>query len=120
MIETMPDLPAGVIGFRVTGKLVAADYTDTMLPLVAEAAKGGRIRLVLCIEQFDGITGTAVWQDLKLGVEHLRSWERIAVVSDLEWMAHVISLFGWMTPGDVKRFPVSELDAAKAWAAGTD
>jgi hypothetical protein len=27
-------------------------------------------------------------------------------------------MFGWMTPGDVKHFPLTERDAAIAWAAG--
>jgi hypothetical protein len=30
----------------------------------------------------------------------------------------VTSLFGWMTPGELKRFPVAGRDQAIAWAAG--
>jgi hypothetical protein len=33
-------------------------------------------------------------------------------------MITVTSLFGWMTPGDLKRFPVAERAQAIAWAAG--
>jgi len=57
------------------------------------------------------------WQDLELGVEHLRAWKRIALVS-VGWMQHMTDLFGWMTPGKTKTFPVAELDAAIAWVAG--
>jgi hypothetical protein len=28
------------------------------------------------------------------------------------------ALFGWMTPGEVKHFPLAEWPAAIAWAAG--
>jgi hypothetical protein len=38
-------------------------------------------------------------------------------VTDLDWMITVTSLFGWMTPGELKRFPLAERDAAIAWAA---
>jgi hypothetical protein len=36
-------------------------------------------------------------------------------------MTHLTALFGWMTPGELKHFPLAERDAAIAWAAsGTD
>ena len=52
-----------------------------------------------------------------MGVDNLRRWKRIALVTDLDWMINVTSLFGWMTPGEFKRFPVAERDHAIAWAA---
>jgi hypothetical protein len=29
----------------------------------------------------------------------------------------MITLFGWMTPGEVRRFPLAQHDEAIAWAA---
>src|SRR5262249_30712953 len=37
---------------------------------------------------------------------------------DIDWMITVTSLFGWMMPGELKRFPVCEREAAITWAAG--
>jgi hypothetical protein len=34
------------------------------------------------MRDFDGLTGGALWQDLKMGVEHLRGWKKIALVTD--------------------------------------
>jgi hypothetical protein len=31
---------------------------------------------------------------------------------------HLAALFGWMTPGEMKLYPLGELEAAKAWVAG--
>ena len=118
MITALTDLPAGVIGFEATGKLRAEDYRDVLLPAVERAAANGDVRLVIVITEFDGLTGGALWQDLKMGIEHMRGWKRIALVTDIEWMIHMTSMFGWMTPGEVKHFPVAERDAAIAWAAG--
>jgi hypothetical protein len=53
-----------------------------------------------------------------MGVEHLRAWKRVALVTDIEWMTQMTALFGWMTPGEVKHFPLTERTAAIAWAAG--
>lgn len=79
--------------------------------------RGEDVRIVLVFERFDGMSSRAAWRDLKLGVRHLTRWKRIALVTDLDWMITVTSLFGWMTPGELKRFPVAERDRAIAWVA---
>jgi len=33
-------------------------------------------------------------------------------------MKQMTSLFGWMTPGEVKTFPLAQRDEAIEWAAG--
>jgi SpoIIAA-like len=50
-------------------------------------------------------------------VEHLTHWERIALVTDIDWMVQLTALFGWMTPGELKHFPLAEREVAIAWAA---
>jgi stage II sporulation SpoAA-like protein len=117
MIKELSDLPEGVIGFEAAGKLQAEDYRDVILPALERAAASGEVRFVVVIGEFKGMSGGALWQDLKVGVEHLRAWKRIALVTDIDWMAHVTSLFGWMTPGEVRHFPLAQRDEAIAWAA---
>ena len=118
MIRELSGLPTGVIGFEATGKLSAEDYRDVVLPALERAAAGGDVRFVVVIAEFHGMSGGALWQDLKVGVEHLRAWKRIALVTDIEWMSHMTSMFGWMTPGEVRHFPLARRDEAIAWAAG--
>lgn len=71
---------------------------------------------------FEGYEAGAVWEDLKtgakFGVGRLSAWKRIALVTDVEWVRHLSALFGWMTPGEMKLFPLGELEAAKTWVAG--
>jgi hypothetical protein len=117
MIKELSDLPPGVIGFEATDKLHAEDYRDMMIPALERAAASGEVRFVIVIHEFHGMTGGALWQDLKMGVEHLRAWKRIALVTDIEWMEHMTSMFGWMTPGKVKHFRLAQRDEAIAWAA---
>jgi hypothetical protein len=117
MLDKITDLPEGVIGFEVSGKLTAEDYRDVLLPAVQEAAGRGEVRIVIVIPEFHGLSGGAVWQDLKMGIEHWRGWKRIALVTDIEWMRHGTDWFAWMIPGEVKHFPTSERDAAVEWVA---
>ena len=107
MIKELDGLPPGVIGFETAGKLSAEDYRDVVLPALERAAASGEVRFVVVIPEFHGMSGGALWQDLKVGVEHLRAWKRIAVVTDIEWVDHMITLFGWMTPGEVRHFPLA-------------
>jgi hypothetical protein len=118
VIKELNDMPAGVVGFEVAGTLKAEDYRDVILPALERAAAGGEVRFVIVIPEFRGMSGGAMWQDLKVGVEHLRAWKRIALVTDIEWMKQMTTLFGWMTPGEVRQFSLAQRDEAIAWAAG--
>jgi hypothetical protein len=118
VIKELSELPAGVIGFETSGKIQAEDYRDVVLPAVERAAKAGEVRFLIVMPKFEGMSSGAVWQDLKVGIEHLSAWKRIALVTDVEWMIHMTSLFGWMTPGEVKTFTLAERDQAMAWVAG--
>jgi hypothetical protein len=117
MIKELNGLPPGVIGFEATGKLKAEDYRDAILPALERAASSGEVRFLIVMRDFDGMSGGALWQDLKLGIEHLRAWKRIALVTDIEWMHHLTDLFGWMTPGATKAFSIADLDIATTWVA---
>jgi hypothetical protein len=117
MLQEIPDLPAGVIGFEVAGKLEVADYTDRLKPAIDRAAEAGAVRFVIVFPEFEGIAGGAVWQDFKMGFDHWKAWKRIALVTDIDWMTHATHWFGWMTPGEVKVFPMAERAAAITWAS---
>jgi hypothetical protein len=120
MLQSLNDLPDGVVGFEASGEITADDYLDLVVPAVTREVDAGRdIRMVLVFDSWDGISGGALWQDLKLGAGHLTRWKKIALVTDVEWMSRAASLFGWMTPGEMKHFPTAERDSAIAWAAAT-
>ncbi|WP_067845983.1 STAS/SEC14 domain-containing protein [Nocardia lijiangensis] len=121
MLKPIGGLPDGVIGFEATGRLEASDYEEILMPAVREVLEHGKeIRIVLVFERFEGMSPEAAWEDMKLGIEHLTRWKRIALVTDLDWMITVTSLFVWMTPGEFKRFPVAKRDEAIAWVAAAD
>jgi hypothetical protein len=117
MIRPLNELPPGVIGFEVAGKIEPEDYRDVLLPAVERAAQSGEVRFLIVMPRFEGMSAGAVWQNLKVGVEHFRAWKRIAVVTDVDWIHHLTSLFGWMTPGEVRTFPLEQRGEAIAWVA---
>lgn len=117
MFEPITGLPDGVIGFEAVGKVESADYEDVLMPAIEQEAAGGGVRLVLVLaDRFTGYSPGAMKEDAGL-IAHADAWKRTAVVSDLGWVAHLSTAFGWMVPGDFKRFGLAERDAAIAWVA---
>ena len=97
---------------------VRGKYRDVILPALERAAASSEVRFVIIIPEFHGMSGGALWQDLNVSIEHLHAWKRIALVTDIEWMNLMTTLFGSMTPGEVRHFPLAQLNEAIAWAAG--
>lgn len=94
-----------MVGFESTGRLRAEDHRDVVFPAPTRAAETGEVRFVIVMTEFHAMSGGALWRDLRLWIEHLRAWKRIAVVTDIEWGTHLTALLGWMTPGETKVFP---------------
>ncbi len=119
MIAPIEGLPDNVIGFEAEGRVTREDYERVMIPVVEKAIREhGKVRCLYVLgPEFERYTMGSLWQDAKVGVEHLRSWERIACVSDADWMGHAVHAFGWMFPGAIRHFSLDEIDAAKEWVA---
>jgi len=45
------------------------------------------------------------------------SFERVAVLSDEDWLAPALRVLSFLVPGKVKGFRTRELEAAKTWLA---
>ena len=119
MLTLLENLPETVLGVEATGKVTDDDYEQVLVPAVhALRAKHERIRFIYVVgKDFDGWSTGAMWEDAKLGLKDPRAWEKVAVVSDKDWLKHTVKAFGWMIPGEVRSFGLDKLDEAKRWAA---
>ena len=120
MIEVLQDLPAGVVGIKVSGRVTAEDFHQVK-PDVDRMLDSDEIRFIEIIgSDYEGFGPGGLLADFKQGfsnLRHLRAFKRTAVVSDREWVAHTMHALGWMIPGEVALFSLDQLDAAKQWAA---
>jgi hypothetical protein len=112
-------MPAGVLGLEAVDDVEKEDYENVIVPAINEAiAQHGKVRLVYVLgPEFDDYEGEAVWEDLKLGVRHPTSFERVAIVTNARWAGPAIKMFSVLWPGQARAFPLSELESAKRWAA---
>jgi hypothetical protein len=122
MLRPLTDLPAGVIGFEAVGEVHADDYRDVLRPAIeAACADGGKVRLVYVLgPEFHGYTIGAGWEDTKMGTHHLTAFERTAVVTDVEWVEHLVGGFSWMVPGELRSFALADLAPAVQWVSGQE
>jgi len=122
VLERIENLPNGITGLRATGTVSKDDYDDVVHPLLSEARREGRrIRLLYHLPpEFDGFTPGAAWEDAHIGFRHLRLFERLAIVSDKDWIRGVARGVGMLLPCPNKVFRDAEWDEALAWlgAAG--
>jgi SpoIIAA-like len=117
MLQTMTGLPPGVLGFEINGAL----HATTTARCSSRGRGGDPTRRDdphrAGVRALRRVVGRGPGAGPQAGVEHLTHWQRIALVTDIDWMTHLTALFGWMTPGELKHFPLAERDAAIAWAA---
>ncbi len=122
MIERIDDMPAGTTGLRASGKLTKEDYVDVLEPALNKAVACGAVRLLFVLESFDGLAPSAVPEDMKTGFrawfrDH-KAWQKMAFVTDIEWIAKATRAFAFVAPGELEVFPLAEEGAARSWVSG--
>ena len=122
MIEVLQDMPAGVVGLRVSGK-VTGDEISAFKPEMDKMLDSDEVRIVEVIaSDYEGFGRGGLVEDLKQGlgafIQHRSSFKRIAIVTDKDWVIHTVHAVGWLVPGDLEVFGLDDLDSAKQWAAG--
>ena len=119
MLRRISDMPAGTIGFEAIGEVEDDDWERTVEPLLRDQiAAGHKIRLMYVLgPAARDVEGDAIKADTGFRARHASSFERVAVVSDEDWMRPALSALSFLLPGKAKGFRVRELAEAKTWLA---
>ena len=120
MIKVIANMPVGTIGLRASGQVSEEDCRDVLVPTINAAMEQGKVRLMCVLEDEVGYKPGAVWAETKIWFKNLKGWERVAVVSDADWLENAVRRFGWMMPGKVKVFEPDDVRGAKQWLVGLD
>jgi hypothetical protein len=119
LLERIPDLPDTVLGFRASGELTSDDYRNVLVPAVEASLRSrDKLRLLYVLgDEVTGLSAGAAWEDTKIGVAHITRWEKIAVVTNKEWLRHSVNIFGYLIPGEIKAYTTADEGDARAWIA---
>ena len=116
-IVEIDGLPRDVVGIDIKGLITSQDYTDTLIPLIAQHEKEHDKLKMICVlgNYFDGYSPGAMWEDLRFGLSHVTTFSKLALVTDEEWIRNGAKFFGILMPTEVMVFDLAELGDAKAW-----
>jgi len=121
MITPLSGFPDNTIAIAGSGRITAEDYETQLIPLVEQAFEThGKLRLYYQLEsEFSGFEAGAMWDDFKLGVAHFGDWERVAVVTDVDWIRRAAKAFAFLMPCEVGTFDLNQAAAARQWICAT-
>jgi hypothetical protein len=119
MLRRITDMPAGTVGFEAVGEVEDDDWEDAVEPVLRrEIASGEKVRLLYLLgPEARDVEGDAMKADTGFRARHAASFDRVAVVSDEDWMRPAVRALSVLLPGRARAFPVHELESAKAWLA---
>ena len=119
MIELIEGLPDGVVGLEAAGEVTSDDYSSVAYPAVEDAlSRHKRISLMHVLgARFTGYTAGGEWDDAKLALLHPFSFDRIAVVTDLDHIRKQVKRAGWLIPGEMRLFSNAQRAQAEAWVS---
>jgi hypothetical protein len=119
MLQLLQPTTGNLVSVNAGGTVTAEDYEDVLIPAIEETLKShDKVRLLFQVDPDTGFTAGAVWDDTKFGLSHFFAFEKLALVSDTEWIHNTVKVLGFMMPCPVKLFALSELDAAMEWIRG--
>jgi SpoIIAA-like len=119
MIKILEGFPAATVAVACEGHVTREDYEKVLIPGVNEALAGhDKVRIYYEIgPSFSGFDVGAVWEDAKVGLEHLARYERMALVTDVPWIRLAVGAFRFLMPGRLRVFGTSQANEARTWIA---
>ncbi len=116
MIELMDDLAGNVVAARAHGDITRDDYVSVLVPATdAALSEHRKVRILYLVEDGATFSPGAMLEDAFFGMRHLFEWERIALVTDIEWLSKAMNMLQVLMPCPARLFSKAELDDAKDW-----
>jgi hypothetical protein len=121
MLRRMHEMPAGTMGFEAVGDVDDDDWEDVVEPALRdELARGGKIRLLYLIGPRGDVDADLAGAEAGFRARHVTDYERLAIVSDEDWIRPALRTLSFLLPGKAKGFRVHDLEQAKAWLGAAD
>jgi len=117
MVELLNDFPPYVAAYKATGHVNKEEYEHVVMARINEvAAHYGKINFLVLMETevWDYSFGSLV-DYVKMTFEHFKQWNRLAVVSNEQWVNKVYDVLGGLVYGEVKSFKIYQYEEARQW-----
>lgn len=102
-----------LVTVTVLGEFVLADYKEFEDMVRSTLAPGGKVSLLIDLRQMAGFTVDVAWEDIKYTRSHPDDFDKIAVVTDSQWVIWSAWLSQMFINADLQVFDDGE--EARGW-----
>lgn len=119
MVELLKDFPDHVVAYEASGKVTSDEYENIVMKRVDEVAETyGRINFLVCLQtEMENYSISALMDYIKISFKHFSKWERMAIVTDEDWVRKAYELLGPVVHGTIKSYTLEEYNQAKQWVS---
>ena len=116
MIEIL-DMPADhIVGIKVSGKIEKDDILPLIEYMEPKFVQHQKLSVYVEVESWEGISLSALWEDIKFGLPHLKAIDKKAVITDRQWLSRVTEWADMLFPGvDAEPFGLQQKEQALHW-----
>src|SRR5438067_12136938 len=104
MLRRISDMPLGTIGFEAVGDVEDDDWEEAVEPVLRqEIVDGRKVRLPYLLgAQARDVDREAMAAETGFRARHASSFDRVAVVSDADWIRPAVRALSFLPPGQAR------------------
>lgn len=118
MLEvTQEDAPNKTLEILIDGQITLESMTRLKKTIEYKAKEWGQLNILERYVTMDRIDPRAIWEDLRLYAQNRKSINKVAIVSDKNWVKNVGRLISPFVRVDVQTFSNADIQTARRWLA---
>jgi len=119
MVQLLEDFPPHVAAYKASGSVGKEEYERVVMKRVDEVAvEFGKVNFIVVLQTgMEDYTIGAFLQYLKVSFEHFFKWNRMAIVSDEQWVRRAYDFLGHIVHGEIRTYEIKRLDEAREWVS---
>ena len=116
-IQVNEENGGNMLVIHVSGKLERADYEHFMPAFNQLVRQLGKLRILFDMTHFHGWEASAMWEDIRFGINHFVYIERLAMVGEMKWQQGMATFCKPFTKATVRYFDHADAAEARNWMA---
>lgn len=114
-VDFHEEVAGEVLVVNLSGKLSKDDYQHFVPEVERLIKEHGKVRMVVRMHDFHGWTMGGLWEDVKFDWKHFADIERLALVGEKQWEAHMATFCKPFTKAKIRYFDQAQAAEADAW-----
>jgi hypothetical protein len=115
-VQLIPHRPDQIIGLNIDGWIDTEDIERITKLIEPRLKQGKKLRIYVEVNSWSGMSLGAFVKDLRFSLQHLKDFDKEAIVSDRKWLESLTAVTNTLFSSiEVKHFLPDEKDQALEW-----